>query len=143
MILKETCLIQTSNAKQFKVSSEDDGRSIKIINNSSFVCKEYKVDKCLMKVKDGKQCDKLLLANLNEHFIEFKSNHGFSDGIDQLANSIYKLSVNKNSLKHSYIVCNKVGKGQANILNKISKFKKQYNSKFALVPYKNFIKVSL
>lgn len=142
MSLKEECLVKTTSEKSFRVYSDDNSKSIKIVNEKTLQCEEYKVDKCLLKGKDGKQCDKLLIAQLEEHFIEFKSNHGFSDGIDQLANSIYKLSANKNSLKHSYIVCNKVGRGQANILNKISKFKKQYNSKFALVPYKNFIKVS-
>jgi len=142
MSLKRECLVQTSSEKSFRVYSDDNSKSIKIINDKLVNCEEYKVDKCLLKEKDGKQCDKLLLAKVEEHFIEFKSNHDFSKGIDQLANSINKLSHNKKTLKHSYIVCNKVGKGQADILNKISKFKNQYNSKFALVPYKNFIKVS-
>jgi len=142
MSLKEECLVQSSNVKSFKVFSDDNSKSIKIVNEKTLQCEEYKVDKCLLKGKDGKQCDKLLITQLEEHFIEFKSNHGFSDGIDQLANSIYKLSQNKKELKYSYIVCNKVGKGQANLQNKIVKFKKNTHSTFKFVKYNNTIKVS-
>lgn len=142
MSLREECLVKNTSEKSFRVYSDDDNNSIKIINEKLAQCKEYKVDKCLMNQKDGKQCDKLLLANIEEHFIEFKSNHDFSKGIDQLASSISKLSKNKEALKHSYIVCNKVGKGQSNLLNKIAKFKGNNQSKFKFVSYKNFIKVS-
>ncbi len=142
MSLKNECLVQTTSEKSFRVYSDDSNKSVEIINEKMLKCEEYKVDKCLLKEQDGKQCDKLLLADVNEHFIEFKSNHDFSKGIDQLSNSIKMLSQNKSALKYSYIVCNKVGKGQANILNKIAKFKNNYHSKFKFVPYKNFIKVS-
>jgi len=96
MNFRNECLVKTTSAKLFVVSSEDDSRSIRIINNNLNKCKEYKVDNCLLNKNDGKQCDKLLLANLEEHFIEFKSNHGFSEGINH---SKLKIVPYKNFIK--------------------------------------------
>lgn len=89
MSLNNVCIIYKGNKKNCPVSEK--GRTYRLINNSEFHVKVFKVDGCLIKDNNQQKCDFLFIVEKTQecvaYFIELKGT-GLTGAIQQIMNSI-------------------------------------------------------
>jgi hypothetical protein len=89
MSLNNDCNIYKGSKKDCPVS--ENGRTYRLINNTEFYLKVFKVDGCLIKDNNQQKCDFLIVINQKPqcvaYFIELKGSR-LIDAIQQIMSSI-------------------------------------------------------
>jgi len=110
IVLDNNCLKQSGQNKDCPVSEK--GKTYRVICKKDSNVRVYKVDACLIKERDQKKCDYLILVDRKSvrhaYFIELKG-AGLTDAINQIDNSVKILFGLVNTYKiFGRIVCRKV-----------------------------------